>query len=123
MLSVTLDPRGFGRVAINGRITAEQMRDGLDAFLAMLPDDGKMSFLYDIQNFAFPEYDAFAEKMRDIPTLFQALGRIDKIAMVADPGWLRAVAEFEGMLIPGLTIKSFSPEEITDAEAWVSLDD
>lgn len=123
MLEVSLDPKGFGRIVIDGRISVEEMRSGLDAFWGILPETDRISFLYDIQEFAFPEFDAIAEKLRDIPSLFQALGRIDKIAMVADPAWLRTVAEFEGMLIPGLTIRSFGPEDMADAEAWLLTED
>ncbi len=99
------------------------MRVGLDAFMAMLPEEGRMAFLYDIRAFAFPEMEAVTEKMRDLPHLFTAIGRMSKVAMVADPGWLRAVAEFEGMLIPGLTIRSFEPSQREEAEAWLLSDD
>ena len=123
MLSIEKDARGFGVVVIDGRITADEMRTGLDTFMAMLPEEGQMSFLYDVREFAFPEMEAVAEKIRDLPTLFKALGRMKKIAMVADPAWLRTVAEVEGMLVPGLTIRSFEPKDRADAEAWLLSDD
>lgn len=119
MLSVTKDPKGFGLVTVNGRIDANDMRKGLDDFMALLPEDGQVPFLYDIREFAFPDMEAIVEKLRDLPSLFGAIGKINKIAMVADPAWLRTIAEIEGALVPGLSIRSFEPDKRDEAEAWL----
>ena len=40
-------------------------------------------------------------------------------AVLADKTWLKKISEIEGILIPGLTIKTFSRGQKEEAEAWL----
>ena len=54
MFEISDDPQGFKRLRISGRIEAEEMRAGLEAFLDALVDGQRTPFLYTITDFEFP---------------------------------------------------------------------
>jgi hypothetical protein len=120
MFEITDDPRGFKRLTIAGQIDEDQMRSGLEAFLAALPQTGRADFLYTITDFEFPALQAIAVEFGYLPRLFAAVTKIGKVAVVADADWLRKAAELEGMVLPGMDIKSFRPDELDDAETWLT---
>lgn len=120
MIALTRDPRGFHRLTIQGEVTEQDMREGLEAFLAALPASGKADFLYTIRNFEFPSLSALAVEFGYLPRLLQALPRIGKVAVAADAAWLRGAATLEGILIPGLTIRTFTLDELEAAEDWLT---
>ena len=120
MFELKRDPKGFVRLSIGGEIDENQMRRGLDDFLASLAPEGKTDFLYTIANFEFPSIAAIAVEFGYVPRLFAALPRIGRIALVADEAWLRKAAEIEGHLIPGLTIRTFTPDMADAAEDWLT---
>lgn len=119
MFDITRDPKGFVHLTISGPIDSDQMKAGLEAFLAVLEDGRKTDFLYTIRDFEMPSLHAIGVEFTYIPLLFASLRKIGKVAVISDQGWLRTAAEVEGKLIPGLTIESFTPAEQADAEAWL----
>ncbi|MDD9979050.1 MAG: STAS/SEC14 domain-containing protein [Boseongicola sp.] len=119
MFDLEKDPKGFVRLTISGQIDEAEMRSGLDAFLNILSDDGKTDFLYTISDFAMPELSAIAVEFGYIPRLLSSIPKIGRVAVIADAAWLRQAAEIEGLLLPGMTIESFSPGHEADAEAWL----
>lgn len=119
MFDIQEDPKGFVRLTISGTISSEDMRQGLEAFLACLKDGKKTDFLYTITDFEFPSLSAIAVEFGYIPQLMASLGKIGKVAVISDQGWLRTAAEVEGKLIPGLTIEAFKPAEHDTAIGWL----
>ena len=119
MFDITDDPRGFKRLMIAGKIDEAEMRAGLDAFLAALPDTGRADFLYTITDFEMPALQAIAVEFGYLPRLFGAIARVGKVAVVADAEWIRRWAEIEGALIPGLNIRAYRPDQAEDAEIWL----
>ena len=111
MFDITKDPAGFTRLTISGRIDADEMRAGLDAFLEAIDDGEQTPFLYTIKDFEFPPLNAIAVEFGYLPRLMTCLSKIGRVALIADQQWLRTAAEVEGKLIPGLTIKSYEPGE------------
>ncbi len=123
MFELRNDPKGFIHLTIGGKVDDDEMREGLEAFLASLKADGKTDFLYTINGFEFPALSAIAIEFGYIPRLFAALPKIGKVAVVAEAGWLRGAAEVEGFLIPGMTIETFTPAQTDEAEAWLLSSD
>lgn len=119
MFSLKDDPNGFVRLTISGRIDADEMRAGLDAFLDRVGTTGKTDFLYVITDFRFPDLAALGVEFGYIPRLFRTLKNIGKVAVVSDAAWLRTTAEAEGKLIPGLTIRAFAMSDEDAAVAWL----
>ncbi|MEL7150129.1 MAG: STAS/SEC14 domain-containing protein [Pseudomonadota bacterium] len=119
MFDITKDPKGYVHLTISGPIDSDEMRKGLEAFLACLEDGKKTDFLYTISDFEMPSLQAIGVEFTYIPMLLASLRKIGKVALISDQAWLRKAAEVEGKLIPGLTIESFQPSERWQAEAWL----
>ncbi len=120
MFNLDCDKGGFVRLTIGGKITEAEMKSGLEEFLAIVEAADKTDFLYTIESFEFPELQALAVEMGFIPRLFAAIPKIGKVAVVADQAWLRTAADIEGMMIPGLTIETFAPEDADKAKDWLT---
>lgn len=120
MFDITCDAKGFVRLDIGGKIDEDEMKEGLESFLSIVDAAAKTDFLYTIGNFEVPALQAIAVEMGYLPRLFGSISKIGKVAVVADQGWLRKAADIEGMVIPGLTIKTFEPDQTAEAENWLT---
>ena len=120
MFELTQDPKGFVHLKIGGKIDEAEMKSGLEAFLAVVEAADKTDFLYTITDFEFPALQAIAVEFGYLPRLFSSLPKIGKVALVAEKSWLRKAAEIESMVIPGLTIQTFTPDTKADAESWLT---
>ncbi|QMU57489.1 MAG: STAS/SEC14 domain-containing protein [Boseongicola sp.] len=120
MFDLTKDAKGFYRLAISGKIDEDDMKKGLDAFLAVTDAAPKTDFLYTISEFELPTFQAIAVEFGYFPRLFGCLNRIGKVALVADQTWLRKAAEIEAFLIPGLSIETFEEDQEPEAIAWLT---
>ena len=107
-------------INVSGQIEADEMREGLNALIAASEDVKNGVMLYTITDFAMPSLGAFGVEMGQLPKLFGLMGKFSKCAVISDAGWIRKMAEIEGALIPGLTIKSFDLGEKDAAEAWLA---
>ncbi len=119
MFDISSDTAGYVRLTIGGKVDETEMKNGLEAFLAIVEADDKTDFLYTIHKFEFPALQAIAVELGYLPRLFASRSKIGKVAVVADQAWLRKAADIEGMLIPGLTIETFPLDGEADAIAWL----
>lgn len=119
MFDVT--PDGDNRLILDiaGTIDRETMARGLDALLAASDGFSGGLMLYRIRDFHWPALDALAIEVRRLPALFGLLRRFDRVAVVADPAWIRRVSEWEGALMPGIAIKGFAEDEEDAAIRWL----
>ncbi len=120
MFDLTKDPAGFYRLTIQGKIEEAEMRAGLDAFLAAVEDGGPADFLYTISDFELPSLQAIIVEFGYMPMLIGSITKIRNVAVVADQDWLRKAAEIEGMMLPGVTIKTFELDDEAGALAWLT---
>jgi hypothetical protein len=105
---------------LSGKVDSEGMRQILDEFEAKLEGKQGVRMLYRVVDFEFPTAGAMMVKLGELPKLFKLMKNIDKIAMVVDKNWMRKVADFEGMVFPGLDIKGFETDHLLAAEAWLA---
>jgi len=105
---------------LSGKVDSDGMRQILDEFEAKLEGKEAVRMLYRVENFEFPTAGAMVVKLGELPKLFKLLKNIDKIAIVVDKNWIRKVADFEGMVFPGLDIKGFETDHLLAAEAWLA---
>ena len=105
---------------VGGKITSIEMGTGIDALAAMARDmeDGSILMIYD--DFDMPEAGAIVEELKRLPQLFEMISHVSKIAILSDQAWVRKAAEFEGMIIPGVTIRGYPIAERAQAEAFLS---
>jgi hypothetical protein len=47
------------------------------------------------------------------------LGALDRIALVADPAWMRTIGRIESHLIPGIDYRVFDRDGAAEARAFI----
>ncbi len=107
-------------LTLDGKLDDTEMMAGLEELIASLVDVENGVMMYRIRNFTMPSFGALTAEIMSLPSIWRMLERIDRCAVISDTGWIRMAAEFEGAVIPGLTIKAFSTENEAAAEAWLS---
>lgn len=107
-------------LTLDGELDDAEMMAGLEALIAGLVDVENGVMMYRIQNFTMPSFGVLTAELMSLPSIWRMLERIDRCAVISNKGWIRMAAEFEGAVIPGLTIKAFSPDDEAAAEAWLS---
>lgn len=107
-------------IEIDGKIEANEMKDGLNELLKLSEkiENGKM--LYRITHFSLPSLSAIGVEMTFVPKLFTLIHRFDFAALVTDEEWIQKGGEIKGALIPGLEIKAFDLNETEETEAWLN---
>jgi len=119
MMTITKPQANRVDIHLDGGIDTEIMTAALEDLLSKSQDVDAGRMLYRITNMELPTLGAFAVELGYLPRLFKLLERFDKCAVVCDTGWIRAAAEVEGVLIPGLEIKAFDAKHEAEAAAWL----
>ena len=57
--------------------------------------------------------------MSHLGVVLRMLGKLDRIAIVADEPWLRTAARIESAMPPGVTYEVFSSDKAGQARDWV----
>ena len=107
-------------LTLDGKLDDAQMMAGLEALVTCLDGVENGVMMYRIRNFTMPSFGALTAEIMNLPAIWRMLGRIDRCAVVSDIAWIRLAAEIEGAVIPGLTVKAFTPSEEDRAEAWLA---
>jgi len=109
------------QIEIGGKITSLEMSVGLDTLLPLTKNmnDGRMLAIY--HDIEFPEAGAILEEMKRLPQLFGVIGKVKKVALVSNQKWIRDMAELEGKILPGTTIRSFEFNDRAKAEAYLDM--
>ncbi len=117
-----IETRGPNRIdlELSGKLDADAMKAGLDELITRSRDIDDGRLLYRIRDFDLPTLGAFGVELARLPELFRLVGRFDRVAVLTETAWIRTVSEFEGALIPGLTIKAFGLDEEGEAEEWLA---
>jgi hypothetical protein len=107
-------------ISLDGRIDAAEMALALDALVRESDgiDDGAM--LFRVRDFQLPTFRAIGVEMGRLPSMLGWIRKFARCAVLAEQGWLKAIAELEGALIPGVTIRGFGLGEEAAASAWLS---
>src|SRR5690554_7691881 len=76
-------------IEISGKITAEEMRVGIDDLIASSDQitNGSMRCL--IHDFDLPSLGAFAVELSRLPSLFGLVRKYDRTAVITDKEWVR----------------------------------
>ena len=123
MLTITKPAPDRLDLSLEGQIDKDAMNEGLSALIEGSEgiENGKM--LYTITGLTMPTPAALAVEFSYLPKLFSLIGRFRRCAVLSDIAWIRTAAEFEGVLLPGLTIKAFELNQGDAAEAWLNGED
>ena len=107
-------------VDFSGKLDSNEMRFALDELLRKSEGFVHGRMFYRIGEFDLPTLGAVAVELSRIPQLLRFIRRFDRCAVVAEQEWIRKVSEMEGALIPGLTIRGFTPEQAEQAHLWLN---
>lgn len=105
---------------IKGRLTADEMKSGMEALDTACEGlvDGRM--LYRLSDIKFPTFGALAEEMKWLPKILGNIGKFRRCAIVCDTGWIRSAAKLENLIIPHVKIETYRMDEIDEAESWLA---
>lgn len=104
----------------DGPIDRDGMRALLDELLRASEglEHGRM--LYRIRDFEWPSLGAMGEEIARMPEMLRLARRFERIAVLADEGWIRGFSRVEGALMPGLELRAFEMADEDRAEAWLA---
>lgn len=106
-------------VRITGKLAEDELQtitDRLERSLAAQEETHIFVEPVDCDGFAWSALGAY------LPRAAKMLGQLERFGRVAigpDIGWLRAAARVERALLPGLRYELFTPDERTQALAWI----
>ena len=106
-------------VEIDGRFDRETMAALIDAFVEAADGIEGGAMLYRVRDVDLPSFGAVAVEFSRLPALLRAVRRFDRIAVVAEALWIRRLSELEGLLLPGVEVRGFTPECAGDGQAWL----
>jgi hypothetical protein len=118
----TLSPRALEAV-VEGRITREDVRAAFARLDALMDSAGKVDMLADVRGEVTIDLAAIGEEMRHLSIVGRMLGKMDRVALVADPAWIRVIGRIESHLIPGIDYRVFDRAEADEARAFVMRHD
>jgi len=120
MLTVTKPALNRLDIELDGTLDAVSMETGLEALMEAAEGIEHGVMFYRVKSFEMPTLGGLGVEFRFLPSLISLVPKFDRCAVVSDESWIRAAAEVEGAVIPGLDIKSFEPGEEAAAEAWLA---
>lgn len=107
-------------IAYSGKLDRDQMDAALDDLIRKTEglENGRM--LFRVGQLALPTLGAIKLELRRWPSMLGFLRKFQRCAVLAEQRWLKAIAELEGALVPGVTIKGFGLDEESAAEEWLA---
>lgn len=107
-------------MVFSGKLDRDGMRACLDELSTQAHgiEGGRM--LVRVGDFQLPTAGALAVELSHLPQLFRLIRQFDRCAVICAKDWIRTLSEIEGAVIPGLQVKSFTPQQETEVQAWLA---
>lgn len=86
---------------------------------AILDDMPQLDVLADVRGSPSISLSAIAEELKHLTLVFRMIRQIERVAIVADAGWVRAVSRIEGAVIPGVHYEVYERHEAAHAREWL----
>ncbi|MDH1261858.1 STAS/SEC14 domain-containing protein [Pseudomonas sp. GD03944] len=106
-------------VEMSGQLDSNEMRAALDELSQKSEGIAHGRLFCRAHDIHLPTLATMGIEVSRLPKMFTFVRRFERMAVVADQGWVRKTSEIEGALIPGLTIKAFDPKQVVEAERWL----
>ena len=110
-------------IEAHGSLDAVGMEVALDMLVREMEGMHHGSVLMRAEGVAWPSLGAIGVELRHWVQLMAMIEKVDKVAVLTDQTWVKAVAGVESALLPNLVIKSFSPDDEDTARAWLAVSD
>lgn len=105
---------------VSGKVTAEDVETAWASLDAALDEAETIGLYAEIVGLGGVTLDGLVKDLAMGLKQIGQLRRFARYAVVSDAGWLRAVADVEGKLLPGIEIRTYTPEEKDAAMAWLT---
>lgn len=119
MLDIYIKEPNMIGLTIDGKIDSATMEKGLTDLVELSKDVENGTLFYKISNFEMPTLAALGVEFTKLPALFSMIRKYRKCAVLTDQNWIAKASVIEGALIPGLTIKTFAPDQEEAALAFL----
>ena len=114
----SLTPRAL-EIVCEGHVTGADAREAFGRMERLIETAPRIDILADVREGIHIEFGAILEELRHLPMFRRMIGALDRIALVADPAWVRAVGRIESQLIPGVDYRVFDRDGAAAARAWI----
>lgn len=114
----SLTPRAL-EIVCEGHVTGADAREAFGRMERLIETAPRVDILADVREGIHIEFGAILEELRHLPMFRRMVGALDRIALVADPAWVRAVGRIESHLIPGVDYRVFDRDGAAAARAWI----
>ncbi|TYO88793.1 STAS/SEC14 domain-containing protein [Oceanicella actignis] len=104
-----------------GRIEARDVDAAAEMLRDLLAREERVSMFFEIDRYEGVSAEALAHDLRAGIALLPEIGRIMRIALVTDVGWIAAAARLEDRILPHVHLRVFSPAERAEALEWVAV--
>ena len=105
--------------SLSGRITGEDLDRVMDRVDRLMSGTGKVHVFVETAGIEAIEIDSLPSYVARAMPLLRKLDRFGRVAVVADQLWVRFATRLESALLPGISYRTFLPEERDEALAWV----
>lgn len=119
MLEFLETPRGVIALRMGGRIEGSDLDAVLDRLEPMLETHPKTHLYVEVRTLTGIAVDGLARYAGRAMPLFGKLSRFGRVAVVADQAWVRWATKLESAILPGISYRTFTPDEREQALAWV----
>ena len=106
------------QILVSQRLTEDDVRKFV-AFAEGLDGAAKSNLLFEVADIDGLDFSAVWQEMSHFGALVKMLGKLDRIAIVADEPWLRTAARIGSAMLPGVTYEVFSSDKAGQARDWV----
>lgn len=114
------DPKVVG-LSWTGKFTEQAFNQAMAEFIPELKTRKNFNIYMEMQSLEGVEASAL---WKDLKFAFKNMGevtdKINKVALVADEGWIKTLADLSYTLIPGIDLKTYSFFEEVKARVWIS---
>lgn len=114
----SLSPRALEAV-VEGRVTKEDVRAAFARMGELMDANDKVDMLADVRAGVHIELATIGEEMRHLSQVGRMLSKMDRVALVADQAWIRAVGRIESHILPSIDYRVFDRDQADEARAFV----
>lgn len=107
-------------IVMTGRIDSDAMSEILQQLIDKSEGIKNGKMMFDIVDYQLPTLGAIMVELSRLPAMLSFIRKFDSAAVLADETWIRKISEWEGHILPWLTIKSFHRDQKAEAEIWLA---
>jgi hypothetical protein len=118
-----LSPRAM-EVVCEGRVTLADTApvfETMDRFIEHA--GGKVDVLADVRGAISFNPAILIEELKHLGTMIRMVRALERVALVADADWVRAIGKLESLVIPGIDYRIYKRDGAAEARAFVLRQD